>query len=327
LPRVDFFSHGTIPFAITLLALRNPRLAAAVLVGAIAPDLDITYGWIARLVPEAYFLGHRAISHTLIGAPLMALGLLAVLTRRPIRQRIPLLREVTLTRATMLAAVIGAESHLILDAITITGIPLLWPITSQRVRLDAYFFIHPAMAVAAIAGAFPIIRGRFTRRQAHTLLIVLGLILATAGLVRAATIPPLEDGMQRTPGPFDWQWQTARDDGDTVTVSTWTLGRIQSTGTYLHENRTHPAVATCQALPVYTAFAWDAWGPPLVIARADGAGGWNVTSEDAVAHHLNVTRVYEYLAWPPDLGQDERGFHCHVDAEGEARLSSPYRRP
>jgi inner membrane protein len=98
-----------------------PRLAVAMVIAAVLPDLDVigfSYG-----VQYASILGHRGFSHSLLFA--LALGLLAFVAA-------PLLKA---TRGIAFLAVFGAViSHIILDAATTggLGVAVFWPVDETR---------------------------------------------------------------------------------------------------------------------------------------------------------------------------------------------------
>lgn len=144
------------------LPLVSAEAGALVLAGAIAgllPDIDHpnstirqrtgVLGWLA-----GGWFGHRGFTHTLVALAIVsaACGL-------------------WLPGALALAIGAGYASHLLLDALTRSGIPLLWPVTSRAVKLlprplqvrtgswrEAVFLV--AMW-AALAGVMLARRGQF----------------------------------------------------------------------------------------------------------------------------------------------------------------------
>jgi inner membrane protein len=106
-----------------LLVSVDPALAAAGGLGSVAlariPDYDLR-------VP---FLDHRGVTHTLLfaGVVAAALGGAAYLSAGILgadRARTAGLGVVV--------AVVAVGSHLLADALTPSGVPLLWPLTSER---------------------------------------------------------------------------------------------------------------------------------------------------------------------------------------------------
>ncbi|MBK1733740.1 hypothetical protein CKO15_00265 [Halorhodospira abdelmalekii] len=99
-----------------------PTLSGAALAafGALLPDIDEPRSWIGRRFlflsqPLRTFFGHRGITHSLAFCILIGalLGLLS--------------HSYALPEGLALAILIGYASHLIADAVTPGGIPLMWP--------------------------------------------------------------------------------------------------------------------------------------------------------------------------------------------------------
>jgi inner membrane protein len=93
----------------------------AALVGGTAPDLDKPRHWWARFLAHTAFGGHRHLSHSLVGLILFGLGF--VILARAVAM--PLGVSPTLVSIGFVA---GYLSHLVLDSLTIEGVPWLFPI-------------------------------------------------------------------------------------------------------------------------------------------------------------------------------------------------------
>ncbi len=317
---MDWFTQGLIPYAIVRLATKDRRMAIAAAVGGFAPDLDFFLTWLTLVHPSLFAFTHRGLSHTLWGAPLFGLALWYLLTRPRIKDRWDWSRDLAFDRHHIGPVVAGALIHLPLDAMTISGIPLLWPLTPARFHLDAFFFIIPTLAVASLVTWIHILRGRATERTVRTGLLAVLVLLVLSAAVRTAALPPQDPDDVRVPGPLDWQWHTARVESDGVRVESWSFGRLVATGFYAEPNRTQAASAiqACRALPEWNAFQWDLWGPTFTQANTTDDGGWNITIHDAIRYHQNATGAFEFFT-PPD--RDEAGrdaFECRVAADGTA---------
>jgi membrane-bound metal-dependent hydrolase YbcI (DUF457 family) len=178
---VDVVSH--LAFGRALVALAHPHqpapsiprraLTAAIVVGAIAPDVDavlMPFGW------DRYLVWHERGTHTLLGALLVA-ALLASLIRFVIQ---PLLRRPAALRPpwllVWLAAIAGCASHLLLDGICGGSLHLLWPLSDARLT-----FSLVAMADPLLAGPLVLflIAAAIWRRRAFELALVLLVVMTT----------------------------------------------------------------------------------------------------------------------------------------------------
>ena len=122
----------------------------AALIGGTAPDLDKPRQWWARLLAHTAFGGHRHLSHSLVGL-ILASGIAALVLRQ-----IAFAIGVSPTPA-FLGFVAGYVSHLVLDSLTIEGVPWLFPIpvylgfpplSNLRIRtgsLVEQFLVMPAL--------------------------------------------------------------------------------------------------------------------------------------------------------------------------------------
>jgi len=126
--------------------------AGAALLGATAPDLDRMHGLAGKLVGP-FCLGHRRLSHSLLGLGLFVLA---------VRTGAGWLAAAWPTRidadAVAGAFALGMASHLLLDALTPLGVPILWPLPVKlalpvcRVTtgsLAERYLVLPALALAA----------------------------------------------------------------------------------------------------------------------------------------------------------------------------------
>lgn len=127
----------------------TPRATAIVLLAANAPDIDIVTLAGGQL---SYLHWHRHITHSLIGAPFMALlavGVVRLVSRKPLRWA-----------GAIGAALIAVASHLLLDWTNSYGVRLLLPFSGRWLHLDLTPLFDPwiwGAALLAILG--PMIGG------------------------------------------------------------------------------------------------------------------------------------------------------------------------
>lgn len=145
----SIITHAAIPLVLYYAADRgriSPRLLAAGMAAAIAPDLDVVAFAIG--IPYDHALGHRGASHSLLFAGILAL--LGATLHRPLRSR-------PLQAAAFLF--VCAASHPLLDAMTSggLGVALLWPWSEQRL-----FAPWRPILVSPFANGFFSVRGMAT---------------------------------------------------------------------------------------------------------------------------------------------------------------------
>ncbi|MGY1519450.1 metal-dependent hydrolase [Luteimonas sp. A482] len=149
---------------------------AAMLAGAALgtlPDLDSFPIALFTDDPVALMTLHRGFSHSLFVLPLLGWAIWALFRRRDGR-------VAQAPQAWFWAIQLALVTHPLLDAFTVYGTQLLWPLATPPVMWSSVFIIDPGytlwlllgVAVAAFAGARPLAR--------HALLA--GLVLSTAYL-------------------------------------------------------------------------------------------------------------------------------------------------
>jgi membrane-bound metal-dependent hydrolase YbcI (DUF457 family) len=146
-----------------------PRgVVAATVLGGIAPDIDsalMAVGW------DVYLQWHQLGTHALVGTPLVAL-----LTAVVVRTWVP---ETSL-RALVLAAWLGALSHVAFDIYSGATIRLLWPLSSWVSSMPIVAMADPLAIAAMLVGAAML--WGWPRRPRAAATVALSLLLAVAAV-------------------------------------------------------------------------------------------------------------------------------------------------
>jgi inner membrane protein len=174
--RMDLLTQIVLGAAVAGVAVPAPHRRAALLAGAALgtfPDLDVIPLHFLATDPVANMTWHRGPSHSLLVLVPLGVALWAWLRARGGR-------VAEAPRRWLAAIVLALATHPLLDALTVYGTQLLWPLPLAPTMWSSVFIIDPlatlplllACAVAAFAGARP---------AAHAALVV-GLVLASAYL-------------------------------------------------------------------------------------------------------------------------------------------------
>ena len=151
---MDSLTHALAIGAIFAVAGR-PELIPFAALGAVAPDIDITFQRFSDHDPRLYILTHGGITHSFAGVIVVSLSaaLIALPAATLLGYSTPLLLAVA-------AILIGAFSHVFLDFLAYPGIPLLYPATDKKYTMGFAAGPTPYLMVASIVfGAF-ILTGR-----------------------------------------------------------------------------------------------------------------------------------------------------------------------
>jgi membrane-bound metal-dependent hydrolase YbcI (DUF457 family) len=168
------FGRALVAFAHTPPATNRRALTAAIIVGAIAPDMDavlMPFGW------DRYLVWHERGTHTLFGILIVA-ALLASLLRFVIQ---PILkRPRTPWRLVWLAAIAGCASHLLLDGVCGGSLHPLWPVTDARLSFSLVGMADPLLAAPLLL--FLIVAAIWRRRAFALAGILLGVMTAVLAM-------------------------------------------------------------------------------------------------------------------------------------------------
>lgn len=280
---MDVFSHFVLPYLVVHVATRDRRAALAAGIGAFSPDVDALTAILALWDP-LYFLGHRGVSHSLLGAPLYALGTLLLLRARFWRRLIPIHDELRFGPRLALLAVAFSYTHLALDALTHWGVPLLYPWSVERISAGWFFYSVGAMVPVSIWVVWRTARGTDTARGRRVALVLLVAILVVAGGVRAATYPDDPDIEVAYPAAAEWSWTALErtQTGWRATFYSWgrEIGQAEYLEPPVRDPQAAAAVERAKGHVEYRAFELYTRGPHVTQVEPREEGGWNVTFLD-----------------------------------------------
>jgi membrane-bound metal-dependent hydrolase YbcI (DUF457 family) len=287
---VDIFTHAILPMALlTLLRRRRAEVLAAGLGGAM-PDMDVLVTWVTGLGDPFYIFTHRGWTHTLWGAPLVGMAGLYLFSRPWWARRWGRMGAFQWDRDTALAASFGGFLHLFLDALTISGVPLLWPLDLGRVSAQFYFYSAIYLTPFSALLIWWLYKGRLDHRRLMRGAALLVAAIVLAGGVRAATYPwdtPAGAVVQPTPVEVRWVVAVPVEQGWAVEDRAW-MGQEQRT---LVRGNATPAAAeavrAAQGLGTYVGWRWT--HPTPVVNTTAIEGGWRLEFRDAIALHRNAT--------------------------------------
>ena len=142
---MDPLTQASLGAAVAVAASTRPQARWALLLGALAgaaPDLDVLIRSSADPLLGVQY--HRHFSHGLLTAPLIGLGIAALLKLLWVRTAMPF-------AACVRFAVLGALSHGLLDACTSYGTLLYWPMSMHRESWDIISVIDPIFTLPLVA--------------------------------------------------------------------------------------------------------------------------------------------------------------------------------
>jgi inner membrane protein len=183
---VDNLTHTLAGFAMARAGQPStPGATLALVLASNLPDIDVAFGLQGT---TAYLEHHRDISHSVVGAPLLALGL-ALLLRLCVRSArfLPLLAT----------ALTGVAMHVFMDLWTSYGTRALAPFDRTFYTWDLVFIVDPLILVLLLATLFA--SGRLPQ-PSRVAALGLGLMLSYVGARAVLHARALDEGLVRVPG-------------------------------------------------------------------------------------------------------------------------------
>lgn len=178
-------------------------------------DLDVLIVWIPFLLPELYVFTHRGVTHSIFISLLVSAASLYLFTHNRIitwlnfKLNLRLGTTAGLSRQTVIAAYLGALSHIFLDYSTTSGVPALFPLSINKYSAELFFYTDLIVMIFGIAIVLLLYRDREKRmRQMPFLAAFLLLILAMGGFRLMekydATPASASSSVYPTTNPFVW---------------------------------------------------------------------------------------------------------------------------
>lgn len=143
-PTMDNLTHALLGGLLMAACAPAARRRAALLAGAAVatlPDLDVFWPWAD---PVAAFTMHRSATHSLLVLPVAGLLLwLALRAWRPVREA---------PWRWLLGIELALVTHALIDACTVYGTQLLWPLERPPVMWATLFIIDPLVTLPLLVG-------------------------------------------------------------------------------------------------------------------------------------------------------------------------------
>lgn len=266
----------------------TPYGTAVLVLAANAPDIDVVSWFWGR---PTWLHWHRNITHSLVGAPVMALLTVAVVALFCRRRKI-------LWRPAFWIALLGVGSHLLLDLTNVYGVRLLLPFSATWLRLDITgvidFWIWGALLVSLFApmlsrlvnseiGASGPAGGGARRGFAIFAISFVVLYDGTRYVAHARAIETLESRVYSGAAPRRvaafptanvLNWRGLVETGDAFSFEDVNLlGEFDPTGRPFYKPEPSPALEAAQRNPVFQQYLQFAQFPYWQLTPADDPEG------------------------------------------------------
>jgi inner membrane protein len=296
---MDFFSHALLPYLLGgFLGLKKKYLAALVL-GGIAPDLDVLVAWVNYIHPTSLLIVHRGFTHTFFFGFFVAAIMLYIASRDSIKTRAQRLvnpnfdyTNLEFSASCLAFAYAGILSHLFLDFLTSGGVPLFYPLIATRYSAEIFSQIEITIMIASLLILVQLFRERKETKSNKKLRVTFLIVLLIVSGIRIEGKEMAEGSYERNSELFPdsnlFQWAVLDNGIESFQVREFSslFGELPHNSSFLRLNVSHSAngleraLAAADSLPQVKIFRWRAYA--VAINASEKNGEWLLEYYDPV---------------------------------------------
>ena len=292
---MDFFTHAVLPYLLgSFLGLKKKYLAALVL-GGIAPDLDMLVVWVNYIHPTSLLIVHRGFTHTFFFGFFIAAFMLFLATRDQVLARAQrfISLDLDFSAPCLAFAYAGIISHLFLDYLTTRGVPLFYPFVAARYSAEIFSMIEIIIMIGSLLVLAELYRERSRAKfNKNIFIIFLAFILIVGGIRlegKEMARGFLNDKSAEVyPDSNLFQWAILENDSDRFHVYEFNSlhGEMPHNSSFLRLNISSRSMASERALeladslPQVKLFRWRAYA--VAINASELNGSWLLEYYDPV---------------------------------------------
>ena len=290
---MDLFSHALLAYILGSFLGLDKKLLAALVLGGIAPDLDVLIAWINNVYPTTFLLVHRGITHTLFFGFFFALLIFYLASREQIKSFLARFIKFDLDfSATSMAFVYaGVLLHLFVDYTTTRGVPLFYPWQAVRYSANIFSQIEPVMLIASLLVLAVLVRGRHRVKFNKNLFIIFLVFFLIVGGIRIegkAAAREFFNGQNAEIYPDSnlFSWVILENDGIQFLVYGYDSLNGKATNSSAFPKMTvassvtqaKAAIDVAEKLPQVELFRWRAYA--VAINASSQNGSWDIDYYD-----------------------------------------------
>jgi inner membrane protein len=290
---MDFFSHALLPYLLGSYLGLEKRLLAALVLGGIAPDLDVLISWINNIYPTSFLLVHRGITHTFFFGFFFGLIVLYIFSRGPVMNFLGRFIKFDLDFSFTSFAFVyaGVLLHLFVDYTTTRGVPLFYPWEAVRYSANIFSQIEPIALIASLLILAELIRERSRIKFNKNMLVIFVLFFLIVGGIRIegkASAESFFNGQNAEIYPDSnlFSWAVLENDGDQFLVYKYDslIGKVTNSSTFARLTvassitQAQIAIDVAENLPQVKLFRWRAYA--VAINATSQNGSWIIEYYD-----------------------------------------------
>lgn len=303
---MDIFTHALIPYLLGSFFCLDRRLLAPLVLGGIAPDLDVPIAWIGSLYPSDLLLVHRGITHTLFFGFFFALLVFGLASCQPVKAFLGrfISYDLFFSPASLLFLYAGVLLHLFVDCTTTRGVPLFYPWQAARYSADIFSQIEPVALIASLLVLAELIRGGpRTQFNKNVLILFVAFFLILGGIriEGKASAESFFSGqnaeMHPDSNPFSWIALENESNEFLVYKYDSLAEEITSRSAFAKLTvasdaaKAKQAISAAEKLPQIRLFRWRAYAV-AINATSEQDGSW------AIEYYDPLVRGQMQSSWP-----------------------------
>jgi inner membrane protein len=293
---MDFFTHALLPYLLGSYLGLDKRLIAALVLGGIAPDLDVSLSLINNVYPTTLLLVHRGITHTLFFGFFFALLIFYLASQGQIKGFLGRFIKYDLEFSLHSLAFVyaGVLMHLFVDYTTTRGAPIFYPWQAARYSADIFSQIEPIALIASLLILAELIRERHRIEFNKNILIIFVLFFIIMGGVRIegkASAESFFDGRNARvyPDSNPFSWVVLENDSNQFLVYKYDslMGKVTNSSAFAKITvassitQAKAAMGEAEKLPLVLLFRWRAYAV-AINATSQQNGSWIIEYYDPV---------------------------------------------
>jgi inner membrane protein len=283
---MDLFSHAVLPYLLgSFLGLKKKYLAALVL-GGIAPDLDMLVVWVNYIHPTSLLIVHRGFTHTFFFGFFIAAFMLFLATRDQVLARLQrfISLDLDFSAPCLAFAYAGIISHLFLDYLTTRGVPLFYPFVAARYSAEIFSMIEIIIMIGSLLVLAELYRERSRAKFNKNLFIIFVAFLLIVSGIRLEGKEMArgflnDKSAEVYPDSNLFQWAVLENDSDRFHVYELNslYGEMPHNSTFLRLNISSGSMGAERALdlaenlPQVKLFRWRAYAVAINASKLNGS--------------------------------------------------------
>ena len=291
---MDFFFHALLPYFLGSYLRLEKKFLAALVLGGIAPDLDVFIAWINNIYPTTLLLVHRGITHTLFFGFFFALMLLYLCTHEPVKGYLGrfIKFDLNFSLTSMAFVYAGVLIHLLVDFTTTRGIPIFYPWQSLRYSAEIFSQLELSVLIASLLALAVLVKERSRTKFNKNLGVIFLVFFLIVGGIRIEGKEAAQSffegkGVQVHPDFDLFSWAAVENDSRQFTVYRFDFlnGNVSRESAYprlfvassLDEAKV--AIAAAEELPQVKLFRWRAYAV-AINATSEENESWDIEYYD-----------------------------------------------